>query len=215
MAQAKGDRTRAQIIEGAIRALAETGVLGATTRKIATESGVQLATLHYHFDNKSAILLAVLESLINEMTLSLRGQVKSGADLDECIDQVLRAGWRVLMQTRALQVVQYELTLYALREGANWLAERQYDAYVQLYLDFLRSIPERESRLSLDDCRAVARFMLAGIDGLLLQELAKSNRARSKRGIEALIGAAQNYARVLREAQGDDDVAKRWATQSA
>jgi len=215
MAQAKGDRTRAQIIEGAIRCLAETGVIGATTRKIATESGVQLATLHYHFDSKSAILLAVLESLINEMTLSLRGQVKSGADLDECIDQVVRAGWRVLMQARALQVVQYELTLYAFREGANWLAERQYDAYVQLYLDFLRSVPETEIVLSLDDCRAIARFMLAGIDGLLLQELAKPNRARSKRGIEALIGATQQYARALRGAQGDDNVAKRWAAQSA
>jgi len=215
MAQAKGDRTRAQIIEGAIRALAETGVLRATTRKIATESGVQLATLHYHFDNKSAILLAVLESLIDELTLSLRGQVKTGSDLDECIDQVLRAGWRALMQTRALQVVQYELTLYALREGANWLAERQYDAYVQLYLDFLRSIPEGESGLSLEDCRVVARFILAGIDGLLLQELAKPNRTRSKRGIEGLIGATQRYARALRGARGGTDVAKRWANQSA
>ena len=215
MAQGKGDRTRAQIIEGAIRALAENGVLGATTRKIATESGVQLATLHYHFESKSAILLAVLQSLIDEMTLSVRGQVRSSADLDECIDQVLRAAWRVLMQTRALQVVHYELTLYAFREGANWLAERQYDAYVQLYLDYLRSIPESESSLSLDDCRAIARFMLAGIDGLLLQELAKPNRTRSKRGIEALIGGTQNYARSLRGSRDDDNAAKRWATQPA
>jgi hypothetical protein len=35
------------------------------------------------------------------------------------------------------------------------------------------------------------RFMLAGVDGLLLQELAKPNQARSKRGIEALIRATQ------------------------
>lgn len=213
MAQAKGDRTRAQIIEGAVRALSATGVVGATTRKIATESGVQLATLHYHFDSKSAILLAVLDSLIDEMTLALRGQVKGGSDLDACIEQVLLAAWRLLMQTRALQVVQYELTLYAFREGANWLAERQYDAYVQLYLDFLGSVPEQKGGLALDDCKIVARFMLAGIDGILLQELAKPNRARSKRGIEALIGASQNYARTLRDARGEDD--RRRAIQSA
>lgn len=198
MAQTKGDRTRAQIIVGAVRALADNGVLGTTTRKIATESGVQLATLHYHFESKSAILLAVLDSLIDEMTLALRNQVKSGSDLDECICQVLRAVWQMLMQTRALQVVQYELTLYALREGAHWLAERQYGAYIQLYLDFLRSVPEHESGLSLENCKEIARFMLAGIDGLLLQELAKSNRARSKSGIDALIRATQNYASVLR-----------------
>jgi hypothetical protein len=39
--------------------------------------------------------------------------------------------------------------------------------------------------------------MLAGVDGLLLQELAKPNQARSKRGIEALIRATQIYARSL------------------
>jgi AcrR family transcriptional regulator len=209
MAQAKGERTRAQIIDGAVRALSKTGVVGATTRKIAAESNVQLATLHYHFDNKSAILLAVLEVLNGDMALSLRDQVKRVADVDECIGQVLRAGWRVLMQTRSLQVVQYELTLYALREGAAWLAERQYEAYMQLYLDFLRSIPERESGLSLEDCRALTRFMLAGIDGILLQELAKPNRARSKRGIEALIGATKSYARVLRTARREGGAAAR------
>jgi hypothetical protein len=39
--------------------------------------------------------------------------------------------------------------------------------------------------------------MLAGVDGLLLQELAKPNQARSKRGIEALTRATQIYARSL------------------
>ena len=59
MTKTKGDATRARVIEGAIRVLSATGVIGATTRRIAAESGVRLATLHYHFDSKSALLLAV------------------------------------------------------------------------------------------------------------------------------------------------------------
>lgn len=193
----KGDATRAQVIEGAIRVLSATGVIGATTRKIAAESGVRLATLHYHFDSKSALLLAVFEALIDEMTLAFREEIKDSSSLDDCIEQVLKAAWRWVTQTRVLQIVQYELTLYALREGAQWLADQQYDAYVRVYLDFLIAVSKRTGELSPSGCTAVARFMLASVDGLLLQELAKPNQARSKRGIEALIRAAQIYARSL------------------
>jgi AcrR family transcriptional regulator len=197
MTQTKGDATRAQVIEGAIRVLSATGVIGATTRKIAAESGVRLATLHYHFESKSALLLAVFEALIDETILAFREEVKDSSSLDECIEQVLKAAWRWVMQTRVLQIVQYELTLYALREGAQWLADQQYDAYVRVYRDFLIAISEKTGELSPAGCTAVVRFMLAGVDGLLLQELAKPNQARSKRGIEALIRATQIYARSL------------------
>ncbi|MCP1845818.1 AcrR family transcriptional regulator [Bradyrhizobium sp. USDA 4524] len=202
MARTKSDRTRTQIIEGAIRALSEAGVAGITTRKIAAESGVELSTLHYHFDSKSALLFAVLEALIEEMVSWQRAHLESVTDINECIDQLLQVVWRMLMSTRPLQLIQYELTLYALREDADWLAERQYDAYVQPYVEFLRKIPEREGGLSLEECRTIARFMLAGMDGLLLQELAKPNRARSKRGVEALIAATQTYANALRRRRG-------------
>jgi AcrR family transcriptional regulator len=62
----KSDVTRAQIIQGALQALEKTGVIGTTTRSIATEANVQLATLHYHFESKSTLLVAVLEALIDE-----------------------------------------------------------------------------------------------------------------------------------------------------
>ena len=199
MSMAKSDRTRAQIIEGAVRALCKTGVIGATTRKIATEAGVQLATLHYHFVNKSALLLAVLHAMIDEMTDALRGEVKPSTDLDNCVDQILKASWRWVVRTRELQIVQYELTLYALREGADWLAERQYDAYVQVYFDLLRSSQQSPDALTVAQCRAVARMMLAGVDGLILQELATPNRNRSKRSIDALIRSTQSYMKLVKD----------------
>jgi AcrR family transcriptional regulator len=201
MSTGKSNRTRAQIIEGAIRALRKTGVIGATTRKIATEAGVQLATLHYHFDNKSSLLLAALDAMIDEMTEALRSEVKLSDDIDQCVDQILRASWRFVMQTRELQIVQYELTLYALREGAGWLAERQYAAYVQVYFDLLRGAQQRSEGLSVAQCRVVARMMLAGVDGLILQELATSNRNRSRRSIEALISSTQDFIRRLKTDQ--------------
>lgn len=194
----KSDQTRAQIIEGALRALTRTGVIGTTTRKIAAEAGVKLATLHYQFDSKSALLVEVLETLVNDMMQRMhQRRAAEGASLDECIEKLLEGVWRSIMETRDLQIVQYELTLYALREGAEWLAEHQYDSYLRLYRDQFARARQGSDLLSAPQCDSLARFVLAGIDGLILQELAKPNRARSRRGVEALIISAKAYARQL------------------
>jgi AcrR family transcriptional regulator len=199
MSITKSARTRNRVIEGALRALCSSGVLATTTRKIAAESNVHLATLHYHFQSKGALLLAVFEHLISEITATYRVETKGSTDVTTCIEHVLKAAWRFLMRTRDLQIVQYELTLYALREDAQWLAVHQYDSYVNVYRDILLDVAKRTGELDTGGCTALARFILAGIDGLLLQELAKPNRARSMKGLEALIKSAQQYALALRK----------------
>lgn len=191
----KSKRTRRQIIDGALRALSDRGVAATTTRDIAAQADVRLATLHYHFDSKSALLLAVLEHLIDDTMTTMRAEASASADIAGCIRETLRAGWHYIIRTRDLQIVQYELTLYALRQDdAAGLAAYQYDAYVKLYLDILRDVADRTGEIDAAGCATVARFMLSGIDGLLLQELAKPSRTRSAQGIEALIIAAQALA---------------------
>jgi AcrR family transcriptional regulator len=196
----KSEVTRAQIIQGALQALEKTGVLGTTTRKIAAEANVQLATLHYHFESKSALLVAVLEALNDEIAERLRKD-RAGIepDLDERIEILIRGTWRSIMQSRTRQIVQYELTLYALREGAQWLADQQYEAYLRLYRDQLMSRVGKTD-LSPQKLTSLARFILAGLDGLILQELVKPNRTRSNLAIEALIFGSKELAqKLLRE----------------
>jgi AcrR family transcriptional regulator len=190
----KSEITRAQIIQGALQSLEKTGVLGTTTRKIAAEANVQLATLHYHFESKSALLVAVLEALIDEIAERLReDRAGKEPDLDERIDILVRGTWRSIMSSRTRQIVQYELTLYALREGAQWLAEQQYEAYLRLYRDQLANKSGRVD-LSTQGYTTLARFILAGIDGLILQELVKPSRTRSIQAIEVLIHGSKQLA---------------------
>jgi AcrR family transcriptional regulator len=195
----KSDVTRAQIIQGALQALEKTGVIGTTTRSIAAEANVQLATLHYHFASKSTLLVAVLEALIDEIAERLReDRAGTEPDLDDRIELLIHGTWRSIMRSRARQIVQYELTLYALREGAQWLADQQYEAYLRLYRDQLISKSEK-SELSTAGYTSLARFILAGIDGLILQELVKPSRTRSNQVIEALIFGAKQYSQQLRQ----------------
>jgi AcrR family transcriptional regulator len=200
MAQKKSEATRERVIQGAMRALSKHGVTATTTRKIAAECGVPLATLHYHFESKSALLLAVLDAINEETTAAFRADQRDHVDLNSAIARTLRAMWRFAERTRDLQLVQYELTLYALREeNSAWLAEQQYESYLRVWREALLATAQRTGELDAAGCAALARFILAGVDGLILQDLARPGKARSRRGIEALIRAVQNYAVSLRQ----------------
>ena len=70
-------------------------------------------------------------------------------------------------------------------------------SYINVYRDILLNVAKRTRELDTGGCTALARFMLVGIDGLLLQELADPNGTRSKRSLDALIRSAQLYADAL------------------
>jgi AcrR family transcriptional regulator len=58
--RARGDDTRALILDAARDALAEDGYGHTTTRAIADRAGVRLSLVHYHFGGKQQLLAAVL-----------------------------------------------------------------------------------------------------------------------------------------------------------
>jgi AcrR family transcriptional regulator len=58
--RARGEDTRAQILDAARKALADQGYAATTTRGIADRAGVQPSLVHYHFGGKQQLLTAVL-----------------------------------------------------------------------------------------------------------------------------------------------------------
>lgn len=65
---------------------------------------------------------------------------------------------------------------------------------LRLYKENLISCRPGKQPLSSSDYASLARFIPAGIDGLILKELAKPSRARSNHAVEALIYGAKQYA---------------------
>lgn len=192
----KGLETRVRIIKGAREALEEGGMEALTTRRIAASAGVKLATLHYYFDSKESLLLAVLEDLIAEMDEAYRQDVALPKAPEDRVEALIRASWRYIQRTRGKQIAQTELTLYALRtKGSEWLAARQYNAYIDFYghLVFEDDSDDELRRIG----RAVARQMLIGIDGIILQSYALEDLSASNEDIEALIIAMRGYLRRL------------------
>ncbi|MCJ7993859.1 TetR/AcrR family transcriptional regulator [Rhizobium cremeum] len=193
----KGIETRARIIRGAIEAVESEGMESLTTRKIAARAGVQLATLHYYFDSKESLMLAVLEDLVTDMGTRYTSSVNS-TDMDDRIAQLIRLIWRYIGENPNREISQIELTIYALRtQGSEWLAAKQYNTYIDFYSQFIfrnSDIPEPErTRIA----NAVTRFMLIGIDGLILQNFALGDTAVAAESVEALIFTTQAYLKKL------------------
>lgn len=192
----KGVETRLRIIRGAREALEEGGMEALTTRRIAASAGVKLATLHYYFDSKESLLIAVLEDLLAEMDTAYRQEVALPPAPEDRVEALIRTSWRYIQRTRNKQIAQTELTLYALRtKGSEWLAARQYNAYIDFYghLVFEDDSDDELRRIG----RAVGRQMLIGIDGIILQSYALQDLTASNADIEALIVAMRGYLRRL------------------
>ncbi|PJI41641.1 MAG: TetR family transcriptional regulator [Rhizobium sp.] len=199
----KGIETRARIIRGALEALENGGMEALTTRKIAASAGVKLATLHYYFDSKESLLLAVLDDLIADMDTAYRQDMPMPTDPLDRVEGLIRASWRYVQRTRNKQLAQTELTLYALRtQGADWLAARQYGAYIDFYskliFDGMGEMTEEKSRIG----SAVARFMLIGIDGLILQNFSLYRNGDTNEGVETLVIATRDLLRRLQSEAG-------------
>ncbi len=201
---AKVNVTRQKLIDGAMQVLVSEGVAGTTTRKIAEAAGVRLATLHYHFKDKDALLFAVLEEVTSLLQKFLDEEIKPSPDLHHRIEELILAIWRLVRKTRDLQILQFEVTMYAVRRSDTaWLAEKQYEGYFDQYERILAQ--PRNDGCSKEQIRRLAQFVLAGLDGILVQDLANPDEARTEQLLDSLVRASQAVAAQMASKRGTND----------
>jgi hypothetical protein len=111
--------------------------------------------------------------------------------------------WSLVEQTPQLQLLQYELSVYAIRHPASsWLVKQQYEWYCRVVEAVFRKGSSATADADTTLFTELAHFVVAGMDGLLLQFLADHDATRAKRGLERLITAAT--AMVLSDESGSE-----------
>ncbi|MBV9259126.1 MAG: TetR/AcrR family transcriptional regulator [Ktedonobacteraceae bacterium] len=181
---------RATIIAATIRVLTRDGLAETTTRKIAAEANVNQATLRYYFGSKDDLLFAVLQEMIRMTQRIVQANLPTNADLHTAITEGIQAFWTSVEEAPELQIIQYELTLYALRHPQSaWLARQQYEGYSSAIESLFRGYLEASGKTSAVPPSEVARFVISGIDGLILQFISDPNTARSRKNLRHLIAA--------------------------
>jgi AcrR family transcriptional regulator len=184
---------REQIIAAARVVVIRDGIWKTTTRKIAEEASITLASIHYHFESKETLLFAVFEEMLANIRGAALAHFAPPSPLHDRIKQSLMMTWEYSESHIPEQFLLSEMTLYALRtEGAAWLAQRQTEEFVLFYLEIFRGASDLAGHGNLD-LEGLARFILAGIDGILLQHYADPVPARSWQAVRKLVHLAMRY----------------------
>ena len=79
----RGERTRRQLIEGALETLKQEGFAGTTSRAIARVGGFNQALIFYHFGGVDSLLLAALDVTSEERLSRYRRELDGVESLEE------------------------------------------------------------------------------------------------------------------------------------
>ncbi|MBM9462110.1 TetR/AcrR family transcriptional regulator [Aeromicrobium sp. YIM 150415] len=196
MAYVEASVRRRQLVAAARNVLSREGVSNTPLRAVALEGNVPLGTLQYVFPTREQLLHAVIEDVVTEIVRVQNESVETASGLAHAIRHGLRHFWARLVADRDLQVMQYELTTYSLRnrEHEEDLARWQYESYADVTSRWCQMAAERAQETCAVPFDQLGRIILASVDGLILQFLCHpdSERAESdlERVIDMLIGLA-------------------------
>ncbi|MEV0337240.1 TetR/AcrR family transcriptional regulator [Nocardia sp. NPDC050717] len=189
MAYVEASVRRGQLVTAARSALSRDGVAKTSLRAVAAEAGVPLGTLQYIFPSKDQLLRAVIEDVVEEIAKVLRHSASRDEGLERAIDSGMHSFWSMLVTDRVgLQLMQYELTTYALRAaGQEAVARWQYERYVSVVAEWCQEAAQRAGETCSVPFTRLARVMVASLDGLILQHVCDPDERRSREHLETMI----------------------------
>ncbi len=160
----KPDR-RAALVAAAYQRIATSGFEGLRTRDVAADAGVNIATLHYYFPTKEALIRSVVGQAMHRFLEAMPGE---GSALEQ-LRTHLHVVARLLKEDQQLWTVMGELVLRAPRDPDLAHIFQQSDAFWHRTLRDLiaHSIEEGVTDPALDPDGA-ATLMIAAIKGLSL-----------------------------------------------
>lgn len=195
MAHVSVTERRTQLIRAAIDLMARDGVAAGSTRAIAAELGVAQATVHYTFGTKESLYCAVMEKLTGDLVVQVEQAVPEDAAFEETVGTLAAALWRTVREQPTSYQLLTELTLFALRTPHLTEAlESHHRDVTAVTTRLLAEAAERTGRKLAHPAGTVARFFLAGFDGLTVQRLCVPDEKAEFACLQALVSAVTAFA---------------------
>jgi len=195
VARMSAQARREQLVEAAIKVMSKEGLERTTTRRIAEEAGVPHGGFHYAFRDKNELLTSVVAAVTMGVEHVLRDAVDPSRGLADAIHDGLHAFWEHVISDDGLQLMQYELTIFCRRtEGFEWLAEWQYTRYTTAALEVFTAAAAHDADPPDIDVGELTHFLVAAMDGLVIQYEVSHDTARCERDLSNIIRAAHLLA---------------------
>jgi len=183
----KDDRRQA-LVQAAFNEIAERGFEGLRTREVAAEVGVNIATLHYYFPTKEALIRGVVELSMERFRTTLAPNGSSA----EQLRSHLRSVRRLLRREPKLGTVMAELALRSARDPSLAQIMQETTSFWHRMVRGLLRNAVRDGHLQPDlDSDDVAAIVVATLTGLTLPAVAGADRAdQALRQLERWLGLA-------------------------
>jgi len=188
-AKAKDDRRQA-LVQAAFNEIAERGFEGLRTREVAAEVGVNIATLHYYFPTKEALIRGVVELAM----LKFRSTLSPHGSSAEQLRNHLHAVRQLIRDEPQLGAVMAELALRSARDpGLARVMEETNDAWHRMVRGLLRRAA-RDGHLRPElDTDDVASVVVATLASTTLPAISGAARAdQAVRQLERWLGIADS-----------------------
>lgn len=178
MARMSSVDRRLEIVQAALRVMAEQGVQGATTRAIVAEAGMSLASFHYAFASHDEMMQELIAYVVENQTVAAFSSIRFGSDIRTTVRDGLQAFFETMVAESANEQVLFELMLFALRTPAlTDLPAKQWANYHSGATELLNAAAvnaDIEWSRPIDE---VAHLLVTVLDGLTLAWLANRDRA--------------------------------------
>lgn len=170
MPRTRAQKRRVDFIESAVRVIAEHGVDGATTRRIAAEANAPLATLHYYYSSKEELFYDIYEHMIRTLG-ETAWSVRPKAGLGRTAATLLRQMMDWYKSESGYSQTQLELFFWVYRQDPA-TARKTYDlAFTMLAARMREGMrPEDDENLIEPLVHAIS----ATVDGMVTQSVAYS-----------------------------------------
>jgi AcrR family transcriptional regulator len=159
--------TAQRILKAATHLLAERGFEAVTLENVATEAGVNKASIRYNFGNKAGMLMAVVDALIHDECLRIVADTENVPE-DERLHVAMLGIRRMIVEADSFRGF-FDILPHAFRDPE--LRERMFSLYVWWYQQNLRwlGLGDNKPGMDSDMLMGLAELVAAIPDGLSVQ----------------------------------------------
>jgi DNA-binding transcriptional regulator YbjK len=196
MTRLSAEERRSALVQAALRVITSRGVNAASTRAIASEAGMPLASFHYAFRSRDELIRELVAVVVEGERLATMKSLSADVDIRSAVRVGLQAYFELVVAEPGREQAMFELLHYGLRTpGLGDLPRAQYESYYEVARELLREGATRAGvtwTRPLDD---LAKLVVSLSDGLTLGWLADRDDAAAAR----LMDSAADFLATLAE----------------
>ena len=197
--QARGDRTRAAIIEETVQCVLEEGFAAASASHIAERAGVTWGVIQYHFGDTNGLLAAVIESGFDGLRANLAAVDIPLGSIRERLGVLVDAAWTAFSTPTSRASLEI---LVATRAGRDAF-------FTDLLMDMAHELARLGAAVVNDPIgkrhsAAIGDLLWAALRGLVLAQMVVQDPVDTSRERAVLIEVLANYLESLTPTPNDN-----------